>query len=409
MKYLKLFENFESGPRIDLDDNELEFLNSILDEYIEEIVKIKPGDLKNLGYEKNDHSYWKEVSKYNYTSNDGVPCSVTFYIGYSTTASGFMSTGDKNNPHDQRICMCWNVYYPMFGSIISKIFKSLYNIDAKELFRQTLYHEFIHAKDPHINHSTPINRAYSLDPHIYYASSAEFYTMTGQLLEAVENRVNTILSKDLDKDKYLILKGAIEGLYKFFSADIDAVDRNEAIQRHLKNLYLFIKDDERNILQNILLKVTNFGIDFVNLFAKDVTLSGIAGFDIKVLDSFIYSITQIKYYNQEGYDKFILEVRKCVEKCIEKINTETANKGFGDPLQIDAMDNKTEYYTLQDGKQVGPMSWEELKQIFFKQARLNNGWYDKNINVWKAGMKDWKNAWKLPELEPIFRSLKKGE
>jgi hypothetical protein len=55
------------------------------------------------------------------------------------------------------------------------------------------------------------------------------------------------------------------------------------------------------------------------------------------------------------------------------------------------------------------MSWEELKQIFFKQARLNNGYYDKNINVWKAGMKDWTNAWKLPELQPIFRSLKKGE
>ena len=84
MKYLKLFENFESGPRIDLDDNELEFLNSILDEYIEEIVKIKPGDLKNLGYEKTDYSYWKEISKYDYTSNDGVPCSVTFYIGYFT-------------------------------------------------------------------------------------------------------------------------------------------------------------------------------------------------------------------------------------------------------------------------------------------------------------------------------------
>ena len=146
MKYLKLFEAFESGPRIDLTDDEVNFLNSIIDEYIQELSSIRPGDLKKLGYEKIDYSYWKQISDtYTYKSADGQDCSVTFWIGYAEKASGFMSSQDNDNLNDQRVCMCWNAFYPMFGSFTSKVFKSLYNIDAKEIFRKTLYHEFIHA------------------------------------------------------------------------------------------------------------------------------------------------------------------------------------------------------------------------------------------------------------------------
>ena len=232
--------------------------------------------------------------------------------------------------------------------------------------------------------------------------------MTGQLLEAIENRVNTLLDRDLDEEQYKVLKGSLEGLYKYFSADIDAVDRNDAIKRHMKDVYKFIKDDERNTLQNILLKVTNWGISFLNLFSKKINLDSFAGYDVKVLDTFLYYITQIKSYNREGYEKFVLELRKCVESCAKKVNDRLKDKGH-DPVSISGMGIDEEYYTLKDGKQEGPMSWEELKQVFFKQARANQGWYDKNLNVWKKGMKNWTSAWKLPELAPIFKSLRKGE
>ena len=218
----------------------------------------------------------------------------------------------KQNLNDQRIIINSKYLAPYFNTVIAKVIKKMTGLNWSEMIRTTLYHEMIHAKDPARNNHY-LKEPYDASKNeIYYASWAEFATMTGQFMEITKNKVtesiNALLADNsLNKKKYDEkideIRLVLQNILDYYSG------KDQSLNNETKN---FIQGTVGNNIQNF--------IRGIYQFLEQVSGAEFIGYELTDLTNYL---SLIKKYNPEGWKEFNKDLYLTIQECVDTINDAT--------------------------------------------------------------------------------------
>jgi hypothetical protein len=294
--------------------------------YKENVSPIKEGTI-NLSSEDNaiidfvtnraeellssgNYSDGELISKSPYKTADGKDATVEFYLkSYGEGGLGFLIPGKSDDLNDQKIVINTNFFGSAFGPL-GKIIKATTGKDPKTYLRDLIVHEFIHAKDPRVNH-IPLKEPDLGTAETYYGSWGEFPAFTGGLFEAIEDSTKAFL----EQNGGVLYAPQTEYLSNIYQ---DILDYYAGYDKEISNDTLeFFDRSGKNTFQK-------FVNSIVNLFLSTV------GLPRSPLDAHISAIEQVKKYNPEGYKEFQKDLYKTIQSIIDRLN----KKSLGPNKQI---------------------------------------------------------------------------
>lgn len=295
--------------RLKLSPEDVEYINALIPKYVSLFHK---GYIKgNVPNSNNEYIY--NLGSYRYKMISGEDAMVSFWVGNSdSNVAGWFHRNDESgkNLQDNHIALNWKYLTPAFNVASNKIFQKLTGKNANEAIRHTLYHEMIHAKDPATNHHL-LKAPYNItDESVYYKSWIEFPTMTGQLMEAIVNRVREYCADSVTISEFNEIKEALQGILDFYAGKtkyMDNVTRN------------FLEHDTTNWLQRFISKVISFGDAILGNFFTGGRMND------KEMDQYVYFLNKIKQYNPEGWKEFHKDLYLTIQECVEMVNEKIKN------------------------------------------------------------------------------------
>jgi hypothetical protein len=243
------------------------------------------------------------INKSPYKTADGKDATVEFYLkSYAGGALGFLIPGKSDDLNDQKIVINTKFFGPAFGPA-GKIIKATTGKDPKSYLRDLIVHEFIHAKDPRMNH-IPLKEPDLGSDETYYGSWAEFPAFTGGLFEAIEDSTKAFL----EQNGGVLYAPQTEYLSKIYQ---DILDYYAGYDKEISNDTLeFFDRSGKNTFQK-------FVNSIVNLFFSTV------GLPRSPIDAHISAIEQVKKYNPGGYKEFQKDLYKTIQSIIDRLNKES--------------------------------------------------------------------------------------
>lgn len=243
------------------------------------------------------------VDQITYKTADGKDAIVNFYLRYfNEDALGYHNPEKRDDLNDQEIYINTKFFGPAFGPA-GKIIKAVTGKDPKPYLKDLIVHEFIHAKDPGINH-IPLKEPYGVDPETYYGSWAEFQTFTGGLFSAIEDSTEAFL----EQNEGVLYAPQTEYLSKIYQ---DILDYYAGYDKEISNDTLeFFDRSGKSTFQK-----------FVNSIANLLLYT--VGMPRSPLDAHISAIEQVKKYNPEGYKEFQKDLYKTIQNIIDRLNKES--------------------------------------------------------------------------------------
>ena len=277
-------QNINEG-RIYLTNNEKEKINDIIGKSA--LVITGP---------KLDNADMEYIDQIEYKYADGKDAVVTFYV--SNDRPGLYGYYDANNlkkPEDNIIVIQQNAFRDMLDGNKKKYNDLTGDSDAGlNKLRSTITHEFIHAKDPHVN-EYKVEKPYSTsDEKIYYGSWFEFEAMTGDFFDSLISKIEKNVNVDSPQEKKDKVKKVLDDLLDLYSGK----------EKKLSNeTYDFIQGtDSRSKLQSVL--------KFVERVVSNVVGSDVGN---NLLDAHNFFINKIKEYNPDAYKEFTKDLYKIID------------------------------------------------------------------------------------------------
>jgi len=287
--------------------------------YKENVASIKEGTI-SLSSEDNDiidfvtnraeellssgnYSDGELISQSPYKTADGKDATVQFYLRYSEGgALGSHTTGKSDDLSDQKIFINTNFFGPAF-SLAGKFIKAATGKDPKPYLRDLIVHEFIHAKDPGVNH-IPLKEPYEITPEAYYGSWAEFQTFTGGLFSAIEDSTEAFL----EQNEGVLYAPQTEYLSNIYQ---DILDYYAGYDKEIsKDTLEFFERSGKNTFQKFINSIANLLLYTV-------------GRPTSPLEAHMDAIESIKQYNPEGYKEFQKDLYKTIQSIIDRVNKES--------------------------------------------------------------------------------------
>lgn len=243
-----------------------------------------------------------------YELADGTPGTLTMFIRYFDAS--FLGNFIKNDPQSQDdnvININSKVFIPAYNSFFSSLWRKMTGASPTDLLRQVITHEFIHAKDPAVNHR-PLNEPYDNSKvEVYYRSWTEFPTMTGQFMEEILHQTNTLINQGITQESYNTIRAGLQSI-------LDVYAGKESIFNPEVYRLMSPSNNTYSIFQNIANLITGVGMALTgNLAGANAIPSN--------MDQLAMAITQIKQYHPEAYNEFLKDLYLTVQEAVDNVNS----------------------------------------------------------------------------------------
>jgi len=349
--------------RLKLSPEDINFLNSLVPKYAKAVQTANTSELK-----KGIH-----ISTYKYKMANGEDASVDFFIKHlDENWSGVFYRMDAQNLNDQVITINSKYLEPYFNTLIAKVITKMTGLSWSEMIRTTLYHEMIHAKDPARNNHFLKEPYDTSNREIYYASWAEFATMTGQFFEVIKNKVTELINalladNSLNKKKYDEkideIRLVLQNILDYYSG------KDKSLNNETK---YFIQGTVGNNIQNF--------IRGIYQFLEQVSGSDFVGYELTGLTNYL---SLIKKYNPEGWKEFNKDLYLTIQECVDTINDATP-KAYYKIIELEnPLINFANYLTQSDDSNVLAEP-NDSKKIEKKYKKLIEPYY---LNLLKTAPK----------------------